>query len=46
MIEQQFRNVNDWGFGSALSVILMMIILVSIGVMSKYDSMEQGGGIL
>lgn len=46
MIEQQFRNVNDWGFGSALSVVLMLIILVSIGIMSKYDSMEQGGGIL
>ena len=44
MIEQQFRNVNDWGFGSALSVVLMAIILVSIGIMSKYDSMEQGGG--
>lgn len=46
MIEQQFRTVNDWGFGSALSVILMAIILLSIGIMSRYDSMEQGGGIL
>ena len=46
MIEQQFRTVNDWGFGSALSVVLMLIILVSIGIMSKYDSVEQGGGIL
>lgn len=46
MIEQQFRTVNDWGFGSALSVVLMLIILASIGIMSKYDSVEQGGGIL
>lgn len=46
MIEQQFIYVNDWGFGSALSVVLMLIILASIGIMSKYDSVEQGGKIL
>jgi spermidine/putrescine transport system permease protein len=31
LIEQQFLTVYDWRFGSALSVILMLIILISMG---------------
>jgi len=45
LIEQQFLYVGDWNFGSALSVILIIIILLSMGVMSKYDKEHEGGGL-
>lgn len=45
LIEQQFLFVGDWGFGSALSVVLMVLILISIGIMSRYDKEHEGGGL-
>ena len=45
LIEQQFLKANDWHFGSAVSVILMALILISFGVFSMVDRSE-GGGIL
>ena len=38
LIEQQFTIYRDWHFGSALSIILMVMILVSMAVMSKVDN--------
>lgn len=35
LIEKQFLETRDYGFGSAVSLILMMIILVSMTVMNK-----------
>jgi len=46
LIEDQFMRVYDWNFGSALSIIMMLIILISMGIMSKYDKEETGGGLL
>lgn len=46
LIEEQFTRTRDWAFGSALSMILMIIILVTIGFMSKNDTMDKGGGII
>lgn len=43
MIEEQFTRTNNWGFGSALSMILMAIILVSIVFFSKNESLDKGG---
>ncbi|MHC1750071.1 MAG: ABC transporter permease [Cellulosilyticaceae bacterium] len=45
MIEEQFTRTQDWAFGSALSMILMVIILITIGFMSKKDSFDKGGGL-
>jgi spermidine/putrescine transport system permease protein len=45
LIEQQFLSSGDWGFGSALSVIMMILILLSMGVMSRYEQ-DKGGGAL
>lgn len=42
LIEQQFLLVGDWHFGSAISMILMVIILVSVAVLNKAD--RSGGG--
>lgn len=44
LIEQQFTVQRDWHFGSALSIILMVMILISMAVMSKVDADGENGG--
>lgn len=44
LIEQQFTVQRDWHFGSALSIILMIMILISMAVMSKFESDNDNGG--
>lgn len=44
LIEQQFTVQRDWNFGSALSIILMVMILISMAVMSKFDKDNGNGG--
>ncbi|ONI46274.1 ABC transporter permease [Candidatus Epulonipiscium fishelsonii] len=46
IIEEQFTRTNDWGFGSALSVILMLIIIITIRLMGKNETLGRGGGIV
>lgn len=47
VIENQFKLVGDWGFGSALSVILMILIIAAMNVMRKYEAENSGsGGVL
>mgnify|MGYP001133099164 FL=1 len=43
LIENQFMSVGDWNFGSSISVILAVIILVMMGFMKKIDPDENGG---
>lgn len=43
LIENQFISVGDWNFGSSISVILAVIILVLMGFMKKIDPDENGG---
>lgn len=47
LIEQQFTTMDDWHFGSALSIFMIIIILISMSIMGKYDkdSKEGGGNI-
>ena len=45
LIERQFLKVNDWHFGSALSVILMALVLVSAGIFSMVDKDSEGGAL-
>lgn len=47
LIEQQFLMTYNWGFGSAMSLVLMIVILISMGIMSRMDrdNMEGGAGI-
>ncbi|MDP4092626.1 MAG: ABC transporter permease [Bacillota bacterium] len=45
LIQQQFTLTMDWGFGSALSIFLMILILISMGIMSKYEKENEGGGL-
>lgn len=43
LIEQQFLTVYDWNFGSALSIILMIIIIISMLVIQAVDHESEGG---
>lgn len=48
LIEQQFTVVGDWNFGSAVSIFMMIVILISMFIMSKFEdeSDKEGGGLL
>lgn len=45
LIEEQFIRVYDWNFGSAVSVVMMALILLSMLLMARYDKEEGGGGL-
>lgn len=46
LIEQQYTSMGDWNFGSAISIIMMIIILIFMGIASRFDSSDnkEGGG--
>jgi spermidine/putrescine transport system permease protein len=44
LIEQQFRWTGDWHFGSTMSIILMVFILLSSLLSSRFDKEKEGGG--
>lgn len=44
LIEQQFLVTDDWNFGSAISIIMIVVILISMAFMSKTDK-EDGRGL-
>ena len=43
LIEQQFLKVNNWYFGSAISVILMVLFLISFGIFSMIEKEDEEG---
>lgn len=46
IIEEQFMLTGNWGFGSALSLVLIIVILVSMAVSEKINPEDsQGGGL-
>ncbi len=45
LIERQFKGSETWNFGSALSLILMVIILISMAVFSLVDKNNEEGGL-
>jgi len=45
VIEQQFVVAGNWNFGSALSVVLMLMIIACITFTSKYEVQAEGGGL-
>ncbi len=44
IIEDQFMVANNWGFGSALSLVLMIVILVSMVITNKLNPDDDAGG--
>ena len=37
VIENQFMLLRDWNFGSALAVVMMIMMLISMAILRKYD---------
>ena len=42
VIEQKFKQGNNWNVGSGLSLVLMVFILISMAIMHKYDKDGEG----
>lgn len=45
VIEQSFTTANDWNLGAGLSLVLMVLVVASMALMSKYDKSGEGAGI-
>lgn len=43
VIEQKFKQGSNWNTGSGLSLVLMIFILLSMALMTKYDQDGEGG---
>ena len=43
VIEQEFTKGSNWNLGSGLSLVMMVFILISMVVTTKYDKDGQGG---
>ena len=46
LLENQFMLLKDWNTGSALAVVMMVLLLLSMAIMRKYDKDEVGVGML
>jgi len=46
LIEHQYQRVGDWNFGSALAVIMMLLILASNAIFTIFDKEGEGGALL
>jgi spermidine/putrescine transport system permease protein len=43
LVEMQFLNVGDWHFGSAIAVIMMLLMVASMVILSLFDKGENQG---
>lgn len=46
LIEKLFILNGDWNFGSAISIIMLIIILIAMSIMNKFDVDKEGGARL
>ena len=42
VIEQEFKQGSNWNVGSGLSLVLMIFIIASMAIVSKYDKEGKG----
>lgn len=45
LIEQTFTKQNNWNMGSAMSLVMMALILLSLTILRKADPNNEGGGL-
>ncbi|MBP8762825.1 ABC transporter permease [Acetoanaerobium noterae] len=45
LIQNQFMMARNWQFGSAISMIMMVMIVLSMGYLTKHSSKEGGTGL-
>ena len=43
LIEQQFTTMGNWNFGSAISILMMVVLLISMALMNKFDGDDKEG---
>lgn len=46
IIEKQFKTSNNPNLGAALSLLLMLIVLVSTGIMNRFGGEDKEGGVM
>jgi spermidine/putrescine transport system permease protein len=46
LIESTFLTAGDWNVGSALSLVMMLLIVISLGMLRKTDPEGEGGGLI
>ncbi len=46
VIENQFLRADNWNYGSTMSLILMVLILITMFISAKADKESEGGGLL
>ncbi len=46
LIENQFKLTGDWNFGSAMSVVILVLILVAMNIMTKFEREHSEGGLV
>ncbi len=46
LIENKFLTEGNWNVGSALSLVMMVMILVSLGILRKADPEGEGGSMI
>lgn len=46
LIENKFLTEGNWNVGSALSLVMMILILLSLGILRKVDPEGEGGSLL
>ena len=40
LIETQYTTMGDWNFGSAIAIFMMIIILISMAFMNKFEGKD------
>lgn len=43
VIEKQFLELNNWNFGSSLSLLMMALCVISVGLLNRADPRQKGG---
>lgn len=46
VIEQQFKTDHNWNFGSAISIIIIAVIMLFMKVLSSYEKENETGGLM
>ena len=41
LIESQFISVGDWNFGSAISLVLAVLIIIAVKITEKFDKVDE-----
>lgn len=45
VIEQEFTTADNWNLGAGLSLVLMVLVIGSMAIMSRYDKNGEGAGL-